>query len=242
LRVLEFNLLNISAPQHIYSLTDEFMSLVITLAHQKGGVGKSTLATNLRGYFAGGGYKAALVDIDPQGSLSKLVRTFSEQAGREPEHIIERSSFKSYEELRELITPYDIVIIDTPPYLSQDLEAVFAISNLVLIPCKASPLDFLAIGDTLDLVREAQSERPELLAAIVLTMVITGTDFTASIRHELQKSEFPVLETEIGNRVAFMRSLLRSNSVLGDDNRKASQEIESLGKELISLLQTSYGN
>ena len=58
------------------------MPLVITLAHQKGGVGKSTLATNLRGYFAGGGYKAVLVDIDPQGSLSKLVSTFAEQAGR----------------------------------------------------------------------------------------------------------------------------------------------------------------
>lgn len=218
------------------------MPLIITLAHQKGGVGKSTLATNLRGYFAGGGYKAALVDIDPQGSLSKLVRTFSEQAGREPEHVIDRSAFKNYTELIALLEPYDIAIIDTPPYLSKELEDVFAITNLVLVPCKASPLDFLAIGDTLDLIRETKTKRPELLAAVVLTMTITGTDFTSSIRRELEKTEFPVLKTEIGNRVAYMRSLLRANTVLGDENRKAWDEIENLGKEIISLLQSNYGN
>lgn len=218
------------------------MPLIITLAHQKGGVGKSTLATNLRGYFAGGGYKAALVDIDPQGSLSKLVRTFASQEGREPEHIIERGSYKTYSELLALLAPYDIAIIDTPPYLSKELEDVFAITNMVLVPCKASPLDFLAIGDTLDLIREAQAKRQNLIAAVVLTMTITGTDFTSNIRRELEKTEFPVLQTEIGNRVAYMRSLLRANTVLGDENRKAWGEVEGLGKELISLLQQTYGN
>jgi chromosome partitioning protein len=218
------------------------MSLIITLAHQKGGVGKSTLATNLRGYFAGGGYKAALVDIDPQGSLSKLVRTFAAQAGREPEHVIERGSYKDYGELLTLLKPYDIAIIDTPPYLSKELEDVFAITNMVLVPCKASPLDFLAIGDTLDLIRRTKANRKELVAAVVLTMTITGTDFTTSIRRELEKTEFPVLNTEIGNRVAYMRSLLRSNTVLGDENRKAWNEVESLGKEIISLLQQNHGH
>ncbi len=218
------------------------MALIITLAHQKGGVGKSTLATNLRGYFAGGGYKAALVDIDPQGSVSKLVRTFASQEGREPEHIIERGSFKDYAELLNLLEAYDIAIIDTPPYLSKELEDVFEITNMVLVPCKASPLDFLAIGDTLDLIREAKLKRKELIAAVVMTMTITGTDFTSSIRKELEKTEFPVLKTEIGNRVAYMRSLLRANTVLGDENRKAWDEVESLGKEIISLLQKNYGN
>lgn len=216
------------------------MPLVITLAHQKGGVGKSTLATNLRGYFADGGYKTALVDIDPQGSLTKLVRTFAEQEGRDPEHVIERERFKSYGELSRLLSPYDIAVIDTPPYLSKELEAVFSLTNLVLVPCKASPLDFLAIGDTLDLIREAKRARPELLAVVAITMTITGTDFTSRIRQELEKTEFPVLKTEIGNRVSYMRSLLRANTVLGDDNRKAWEEIEKLGLELISLLKNSY--
>ena len=217
------------------------MALIITLAHQKGGVGKSTLATNLRGYFATK-YKTALVDINPQGSLSKLVRTFSDQAGRDPEHVIERSSFDTFQDLQALLEPYQIAIIDTPPYLSQDLEEVFAITDVVLVPCKASPLDFLAIGDTLDLIRTAKAKRPSLLAAVVLTMTITGTDFTTRIRSELEKSEFPVLSTEIGNRVAYMRSLLSSNTVLGgDENSKAASEIEALGQELISLLQSKYG-
>jgi chromosome partitioning protein len=218
------------------------MALIITLAHQKGGVGKSTLATNLRGYFANGGYKTALVDIDPQGSLSKLVRTFADQTGREPEHVIERGSYKNYTALQEMLKPYDIAIIDTPPYLSKELEDVFAITNMVLVPCKASPLDFLAIGDTLDLIREAKKKRESLVAAVVLTMTITGTDFTDNIRRELEKTEFPVLKTEVGNRVAYMRSLLRANTVLGDENKKAWNEMESLGKELISLLEEHYGN
>ena len=216
------------------------MALIITLAHQKGGVGKSTLATNLRGYFADGGYKTALVDIDPQGSLSKLTRTFADQAGRQPEHVIERGSYKSYTELLSLLEPYDIAIIDTPPYLSKELMEVFTITNAILVPCKASPLDFLAIGDTLDVIREAVKNRPELAAAVVLTMTIPGTDFTEYIRKQLENTEFPVLKTEIGNRVAYMRSLLTSNTVLGEENRKAKDEIEALGKELISLLQNSY--
>lgn len=218
------------------------MPLIITVAHQKGGVGKSTISTNLRGYFSGGGYKTALVDIDPQGSLTKLIQTFSDQEGREPEHVFTRGNFKNYSELLSMLESYDIVVIDTPPYLSKELEDVLEITNMVLVPCKASPLDYLAIGDTLDLIREVKARRPELLTAVVLTMVISGTDFTTNIRKELEKTEFPILRTEIGNRVAYMRSLLSSNSVLGDENRKAWEEIESLGKELISLLQKNYGN
>lgn len=218
------------------------MPLVITLAHQKGGVGKSTLASNLRAYFSGGGYKTALVDIDPQGSLSKLTKTFAHQEGREAEHVIDRSHFKNYDDLKTRIAPYQIVIIDTPPYLSKELEDVFALTNLILIPCKTSPLDYLAIGDTLDLIRATKEKHPALLAAIVLTMTIQGTDFTTNIRNELQKTEFRVLDAEIGNRVAYMRSLLRSNSVEGDENRKAWQEITQLGEEIISLMQAHYDN
>jgi chromosome partitioning protein len=50
------------------------MPIIITLAHQKGGVGKSTLAINLCGHFAQAGHQTALVDIDPQGSATALLQ------------------------------------------------------------------------------------------------------------------------------------------------------------------------
>ena len=120
------------------------------------------------------------------------------------------------------------------------MQDVFEITNVILVPCKASPLDFLAIRDTLEWIRQAKIKRKDLIAAVVMTMVITGTDFTTQIRIELEKTEFPVLKAEIGNRVAYMRSLLKSNTVLGDENPKAREEIEALGKELISLLKNTY--
>ena len=209
------------------------MSLVITLAHQKGGVGKSTLASNLRSYFAQR-YKTALVDIDPQGSLAKLTKAFSDQQDRQSEHVIARTDFASFEELQEKISGYDVVIIDTPPYLSSELEAVFALSNIVIIPTKTSPLDFLAIGDTMELIRAHREKNPLLLAGVVLTMVISGTDFTGQIRAQIEQTDFHVFSTEIGNRVAYMRSLLKGNSVEADDSKKAWGEIQSLGEEIIS--------
>lgn len=216
------------------------MALIITLAHQKGGVGKSTLASNLRGFFAAGGYKTALVDIDPQGSLLKLNRTYADQETRLSTDVIGRKDFKNYHELLAKLDPYQIVLIDTPPYLSKELVDVLAITNFVLVPCKASPLDYLAITETLEEVRKAQAKRPSLAAGIVMTMVISGTDFTKVIREGLKQQEIPVFKTEIANRVSYMRSLLKADSVLGDENRKAWEEIESLGNELISLLQNSH--
>ena len=218
------------------------MPLVITLAHQKGGVGKSTLATNLRSIFASSDYKAGLVDVDPQGSLTQLL---SLQAGRESDDLIALQPYtddegkkKAYDALIAEMEPYDIVIVDTPPYLSADLKTVLGFTHLVLVPCKTSPLDFLAIGDTLKLIREVRVDSPGLVCAIVLSMTITGTDFTRKFRDELSKKwEFPVLKTEVGNRIAYMRSLDTADSIAGEDNRKARDEMRALADELISLLK-----
>jgi chromosome partitioning protein len=212
------------------------MPLIITLAHQKGGVGKSTLAINLYGYFSQAGYKTAIIDIDPQGSITSLLQTFGGEGGREPVALIERAGFASYEELRGLVEGEEIVLIDTPPYLSKELQQVLALSHLVLIPCKASPLDALAVVQTVALVKEEQARNPALAAAFVLTMTIAGTGFPRQIREHLRRHGLPILDAEIANRVAYARSLLFSNSVIGETNDKARDEIIQLGQELIELL------
>jgi chromosome partitioning protein len=215
------------------------MPLIITLAHQKGGVGKSTLAINLYGYFTQAGYRTALIDIDPQGSITALLKTFGGDGAREKVALIERAGFSSYEDLRRQIEAYEIVLIDTPPYLSKELQQVLALSHLVLIPCKASPLDALAVVQTVALVKEEQARNPSLAAAIVLTMTIAGTGFSKQIREHFEQHGIPILDIEIANRVAYARSLLFANSVAGETNGKATEEITRLGQEIIELLDKS---
>jgi chromosome partitioning protein len=216
------------------------MPLILTFAHQKGGVGKSTLAINLYGWFSGAGYDCALVDTDPQGSLTHLLAAFGTQDDRKSVPLIRRGEFGTYGELADKLEPFDVAVIDTPPYLSRELMDVLAISHAAIVPCKASPLDGLAVQHTMDYINEIRrTQNSALTAAVVMTMVISGTEFTEQIRAHLMASGLTVLQAQIGNRVAYARSLLKGNSVKAEDGGKAWAEIEALGAEIVDLLNRS---
>lgn len=211
------------------------MPLVIALTHQKGGVGKTTLAANLHSWFGAAGYACALVDADPQGSLSHLLAAFG---NREDVALIRRGDFQTYDELARQLEPFDVAVIDTPPYLSRELVDVLSISHAAIVPCKASPLDVLAARQTMEYIEEIRRTRNARLAsAVVLTMVISGTEFTGQIREHLQASGLKVLRAQIGNRVAYARSLLKGNSVKAEDGGKAWTEIDAFGLEIVEFLK-----
>jgi len=211
------------------------MPTFITLAHQKGGVGKSTLALNLYGYFAKAGAKTAIVDLDPQGTIT----AFSEI---EPDRltIIKRADFANFAGLLDQVKGFDVVVIDTPPYLSKELGEVLKITNFLIIPCKASLFDALAIRQTIAFIEESNRKQDkDFIACIVLTMVISGSNLQDQTREYLEIYEFPILKTEIGNRVAYAKSLLMTGSIIDDDAGKAKIEIENMASEILSLIQNS---
>jgi chromosome partitioning protein len=209
------------------------MPTFITTAHQKGGVGKSTIALNLYGYFAKAGIRTAIVDIDPQGTISQFEELL--EPGRL--NIIRRGDFTTFDDLQAKVKGFDVVIVDTPPYLTNELQEVFKITNLLIIPCKASVFDALAIRQTIAFVEESKRQLDSnFLSVIVLTMVISGTTISEQIRETLKQFNTPILKTEIGNRIAYAKSLLLTGSVVDDDLGKAKEEIENLASELLALI------
>lgn len=197
---------------------------IITVAHQKGGVGKTTLSLNLAYCFSQGA-KVAVIDIDPQGSISGLKDILAKQG-------IDLIQPKEMEQAK---SKYDIAIIDTPPYLTTALPEFFGYSDFVLVPTKASILDIMAISATIELLKKAQNQRPKLKSGIVVNMVKSRTSITEDMKEVLQQYEFPMLEAMVSDRVSYTRSPI-SGGVFETDDEKAKDEILNLAQEIIKMM------
>lgn len=199
------------------------MPKIIPIAHQKGGVGKSTLAINLALSFQDQ-LSVALADTDLQGSLYHLKEELPGLA------II------GIDELAEIQTlAYDLVIVDTPPYLSNRLAELFLQSDFILVPTKAGFFDVMAIRSTMALIREAQAQRPHIRAGIVLNMIKHRWGINKDVTALLAEMGTPLLQSTIHDRVSIARSSI-TGGILNGGDPKAKAEIMALAEEIVALI------
>jgi chromosome partitioning protein len=199
------------------------MAKIITLAHQKGGVGKSTLALNLALCFQDQ-LSVALIDSDLQGSIYHLKEDFPDMEILSPDKISELPDLN-----------YDLIIVDTPPYLSNRLNELFIHSDFVLIPTKAGFFDVMAVKSTLTLVKFAQARNRNLKAGIVLNMIKPRSGITAEVVDLLSTMGTPLLKSRVFDRVSLARSSMTSG-ILKSADQKAIEEVTFLAEEIINLL------
>jgi chromosome partitioning protein len=197
---------------------------IITIAHQKGGVGKTTLALNLAHCFRENNLKVGMTDTDVQGSILDL-ETWITGIDLLPLEKVLAKQFSTYE----------VIIIDTPPYLTNQLADLFALTDFVLVPTKAGFLDILAIKATVALIKQAQAKRPHIKAGIVLNMLMPRTTLNDEITAMLQHYDLPLLKTGISQRVSYTRSPI-TNGIFESDDKKAKDEITALATEILAHL------
>lgn len=201
------------------------MSKIITIAHQKGGVGKSTLALNIAGALKVGDINVAMLDMDLQGSLQELKDIYTDIP------IITAPPLLA----DILLLPYDIIVIDTPPYLSQTLNDLFLLSDFILVPTKTGFFDVMAIKGTIALIKQAKTKKPSITAGVVFNMVNSRSAITTEIKTIVTEYEISIMETMIHDRVSYIRSAL-SGGVMQSDDKKAKDEIISLVNEIVDCI------
>lgn len=212
------------------------MTTIITLAQRKGGAGKTTLAAHLAVGWSAAGRRVALLDVDPQGSLSRWAE-IRRDAGRSDApgwHAIAVAGWKLGLELDRLRRDHDLIVIDSPPHAEMDSRAAIRAADLVVIPVQPSPMDLWATQATVEICR-AEGRR----ALLVLNRVAPRTRLTQEIAASLGKGEIRVAATTLGNRTGFAASLAEGAGIEEfEPSGAAAGEIIHLRAEIDELLNS----
>ena len=176
---------------------------VIALLNQKGGAGKTTLATHLAGELAMQGQRVTLLDADPQGSaLDWAQRRLQSGQGR-LYGVFGLARDTLHREVPEIAQQADYVVIDGPPRVAALARSALLAADLVLIPVQPSAYDVWATQEMVGLIQEAQVFRPGLRAAFVINRRVVGTVIGREARAALADQPFPTLRSDIAQRIAF---------------------------------------
>ncbi len=211
------------------------MSKVITIAQQKGGSGKTTIAANLATVFSlKNNLSTTLLDTDPQGSLGKWFMTRKEKLkDKNTLQFKTASLWGAQYEAKTLKEKCDIVIIDTPPKIDADGRPAIEIADLVLIPISPSQVDFWATESIIEL---AKREKKEIL--ILINRANAKSKLIKEAVKFVKDMEVKKAKTIIGNRQIFVSSMGLGLTVVEKQRTgKGCLEMLSLAKEIKSLLQ-----
>ena len=158
----------------------------VLIANPKGGSGKTTLATNLAGYFATRGRRVVLCDLDRQQSSLEWL-------GRRPHKL---PLIRPQDSLKErLVRNAEWIVIDSPAGLrGYRLTDIIKAADFIIVPTQPSAFDIGATREFLDLLREEKAIRKQrAFVAMAGIRVDARTRSAASLQTFMESSGFPVL-------------------------------------------------
>ena len=202
---------------------------VVAIVNQKGGTGKTTLATNLAWVLAEKG-TVLLLDADTQASSQNWAA-----GGPMPANATVKGATDGdlLQQIRALASNYDWTIIDGPPGISRTTADAVRMADVVLIPAKPSPLDVWAAADIVAAVQARQrTNNGQPRAAFVITMTQPRTRLSRQIDDALNEMGIPVLQARTTQRVAYPNAINDGNSVVAGRDQTARNEILAITDEL----------
>lgn len=209
--------------------------MIILIGSKKGGVGKSTLATNIAAFLAKSGKDTILIDADIQRSSSNWFHDRLET------NLVQMACVQKYDNLKltllDLNKRYDCVVVDCQGRDSVELRTGLLAADIFIIPCRPSQPDIDTIPLMSDMVKQAREMNESLQAFCILTMCPTNPQITeiADSQKFIQNfAEIKLLDSLICDRKVYRDAIASGHGVVEMDNEKATLEIESLMREVLS--------
>ena len=196
---------------------------VLAVLSQKGGVGKTTLATSLAVAAEADSKSVAVIDLDPQATAS----FWHDTRGKDTPAVVSIQPVRLgavIKAAKEQGT--DLVIIDGAAVQREIAYDAAAVADFVLVPTKPAVFDIKSMTETIKAVQ--QHQKP---LAIVLNMIApTGVENTDAF-DAAEILGVDICPVTIGNRKAFFRSQGEGLAVQEfEPGGKAAEEIQELYK------------
>jgi chromosome partitioning protein len=203
---------------------------ILTIASQKGGTGKSTLTAHLavEAERRGAG-PVAVVDTDPQGSLSAW---WNQRAAETPlfaaVEVVRLAEHMAALE-RERV---NLVVIATPPALLDTIGAAIGVADMILIPARPSPHDLRAVGVVVEMAEAAGKPFGFVVNGATPRTTIAVQAVQALAQHG------PVAPVILHQRIDFAGTMVDGRTV-GEINpqSRSAQEITELWQYVYTQLR-----
>lgn len=207
----------------------------LVVASTKGGAGKTTMIVCLAVHWLLNGRKVALLDVDPNQTLSRWHSKGMALSGATLRTTSDEVEIVG--EMSELVETHDIVLVDCPGFGNQSMVFAIGGADLVLIPSmadEASVFEALRVRKLVD--SAAALTKREIAARTVLSRVKRAVIVDHTWNQLTELGTLP-LDSRLGDRTVFQESSYHGASPVElAPKSSAAAEIEALAKEIEPLI------
>jgi chromosome partitioning protein len=219
--------------------------MVVLIGGEKGGTGKTTMATSIAALRAGEGRDVLLVDTDKQGSASDwaAVRSEVEDVPRVP--CVQVFGEQVANQVGDLAGRYDDVVVDAGGRDSVELRSAMVAADRLFVPVQASQFDVWTLERMEELLGQVGAINPQLHAQVFVNRAsphpqVREAEKAEEIFEDLQQLSFS--DVVIHDRIAFRRAVSNGLAVTEADSvdGKACGEVRALYDVVFEEIDPSY--